>query len=379
MIKPHSKTISAIRSRLLAWYDQNARDLPWRTPPYLSEIDRQSQATNLPGAYHTLVSEAMLQQTQVATVIPYFHRFLDTFPTLKSLAQADEQQVLTLWQGLGYYRRARNLHACANVIMSEHQGQIPHTVDELLKLPGIGQYTAGAIASIAFNQPAPILDGNVIRILSRIFFITDPTDHTPIKKQLWSLAEQLVPETSGRPGDYNQSMMELGALICSPRNPNCNTCPLQKLCKAYADGSPESLPITLPKSKPRPVHHHILAIQHPSKPNTYFFEQRPSTGLWSNMYQLPTLELNHNKDFESDQLITYIQKHLKIKTKNITQLKTFKHQTTHLTITFHLHAITPTSIPTKLKPNTAWRSLTKLTDLPLSNPQQQATKCLSVQ
>ncbi|WP_200761700.1 A/G-specific adenine glycosylase [Poriferisphaera corsica] len=371
MFKPHSNTIKAIRSRLLDWYDQNARSLPWRP----------ASPTSAPiPPYYTLVSEAMLQQTQVATVIPYFHRFLETFPTLETLANADEQQVLTLWQGLGYYRRARNLHACAKTIITEHNGIIPSDIDSLLALPGIGQYTAGAIASIAFNQPAPILDGNVIRILSRIFFITDPTDHTPVKKQLWLLADQLVPapvSTDFRPGDYNQSMMELGALICSPRNPKCDTCPIQKLCKAYADGSPESLPVTLPKSKPRPVNHHILAITHPSQPNTYLLEQRPPTGLWSNMYQLPTLELNHSKDIATDQLAAYAQKHLKIKPQAITPLKTFKHQTTHLTITFHLHAITPAFIPSQLKPKTQWRSLDKLADLPFSNPQLKAIKAMN--
>ena len=254
MNKPSpSTTIKRLQTRLLAWYDANKRDLPWRYPS-LTTPSGQSPDSNLPGPYYTLVSEAMLQQTQVATVIPYFHRFLEAFPTLNSLANADEQAVLTLWQGLGYYRRARNLHACAQVIMATHQGMIPCDLNELLKLPGVGRYTAGAIASIAFNHPAPLVDGNVIRVLSRWFSIKDHVDETPVKKQLWSFAESLVP--ASRPGDFNQAMMELGALVCSPRSPKCEACPIKTLCLACKENKADSYPRHNKKETPSPGHSH---------------------------------------------------------------------------------------------------------------------------
>ena len=163
---------TSIRRRLLAWYDKHQRVMPWR-----------ARKGRTPNPYHVLVSEAMLQQTQVATVIPYFNRFMDALPTLRDLAEAEEQQVLRLWQGLGYYRRARNLHAAAKLILRDHGGQVPDTVEALLKLPGVGRYTAGAIASIAHNRPAPILDGNVARVLARLFLIEQAIDEPTTRKQ----------------------------------------------------------------------------------------------------------------------------------------------------------------------------------------------------
>src|SRR6266511_1314155 len=189
-------TTRSMHLRLLRWYDRHRRDLPWRVP---RGCDR------LHDAYHVLVSEAMLQQTQVAAVVPYFHRFLQRFPTLRALAAADEQDVLRLWQGLGYYSRARHLRAAAERIVAEQNGQIPRDVGELRELPGIGRYTAGAIASIAFDQRAPILDGNVARVLCRLDCIeTDPRE-TQTQKTLWRRAEEMLPKR--RCGDFNSAMM----------------------------------------------------------------------------------------------------------------------------------------------------------------------------
>src|SRR4051794_9870135 len=193
------------RRRLLKWYDRARRDLPWRSP--------LGNAKTPLDPYHVLVSEAMLQQTQVATVIPYYHRFLKGFPSVADLAAADEQDVLKLWQGLGYYTRARNLRRAAQMVMSEHGGSLPRTRDELLTLPGVGRYTAGAVASIAFGCRTPILDGNVIRVLCRLDKVeSDPRDKRT-QAILWARAEEVLPKS--RCGDFNSALMELGATVCT--------------------------------------------------------------------------------------------------------------------------------------------------------------------
>ncbi len=206
--------------KLLRWYDKERRDLPWRLP-------RTSCATSRLNPYHVLVSEAMLQQTQVATVIPYYQRFLDQFPSIAELACADEHDVLRLWQGLGYYSRARNLHAAAKRIANELGGTFPDTVESLLELPGVGRYTAGAVASIAFDRRAPILDGNVVRVLCRIDKVEGDPREKNTQAGLWTRAEEILP--AKRPGDFNSALMELGATICTPRNPRCLFCPVRKL------------------------------------------------------------------------------------------------------------------------------------------------------
>src|SRR3954466_12295844 len=195
-------TASGFARHLLAWFDRHQRALPWRT---VAPLD----------PYIVLVSEAMLQQTQVATVIPYFQRFIARFPTVTALAESDEQQVLRLWQGLGYYSRARNLRAAARMVVQEFNGQVPQTVQELLSLPGVGRYTAGAVASIAFGKRAPILDGNVARVLCRLDCIRDDPREPATRELLWSRAAQILPKS--RLGDFNSALMELGALVCTPR------------------------------------------------------------------------------------------------------------------------------------------------------------------
>ncbi|HSG04908.1 MAG TPA: A/G-specific adenine glycosylase, partial [Nitrospiria bacterium] len=208
-MKPASPNITLLRKHLLAWYRKSRRDLPWRR-------------TRDP--YHILVSEIMLQQTQVDTVIPYYHRFLKAFPTVSKLSRAPERKVLKLWEGLGYYSRARNLHRAAKEVHSGFEGKVPDTLEKLESLPGIGRYTAGAVASIAFDRRTPIVDGNVKRVLCRLFAIEDDPAATSVKNRLWELAESLVPGKS--PGDFNQALMEFGATLCRPRNPSCGECPV---------------------------------------------------------------------------------------------------------------------------------------------------------
>jgi A/G-specific adenine glycosylase len=210
------------RAALIAWYRREGRKLPWR-------------ATADP--YRILVSEMMLQQTQVVTVLRYYDRWFELFPTLESLAHADETDVLHAWQGLGYYSRARHLHQCARWVLEHCGGELPRDVKSLRQLPGIGRYTAGAVASFAFNLPAPVLDANVTRVLARLINLETPIDREPGKSTLWELAEKLV---RGRePGTFNSALMELGALICTPRAPVCERCPVQTYCRA---SSPQDIP-----------------------------------------------------------------------------------------------------------------------------------------
>jgi A/G-specific adenine glycosylase len=265
-----------VRRCLLRWYDRAQRDLPWR-----------ARAGERPNPYYVLVSESMLQQTQVATVIPYFTRFIERFPTVKSLAYADEQDVLRMWQGLGYYSRARNLLSAARLIEQEFGGVLPSDVPSLLRLPGVGRYTAGAIASIAFNRPEPILDGNVARVICRLDRIesADVRDRQTVAK-LWTLAGELVPKS--RPGDFNQAMMELGALVCTPRNPQCLVCPVKTLCQAVAAGVQDRIPAPRKARLTPLVRRRTFCVQRDD--GKWLIEQRPARGRWPGMWQFVTVD-----------------------------------------------------------------------------------------
>ncbi|MFA9477734.1 A/G-specific adenine glycosylase [Phycisphaerales bacterium AB-hyl4] len=360
-------SLPQLRRRLLAWYGRHHRQLPWRPTPQ-SQIPNSKSEIRTANPYHVLVSEAMLQQTQVATVIPYFDRFVEQFPTVHDLAAADEQQVLRLWQGLGYYRRARHLHAAARVIVDHHAGRVPDTLDELLALPGIGRYTGGAIASIAFGRRAPILDGNVARVLARLFAIDEPTDQPATRDRLWQLAEQVLPRKAV--GDFNQAMMELGALVCTPRQPACLVCPLQTLCLAQLAGRQAELPRRSIRHAPKAVRHVIVAIERRGK---YLFEQRPATGLWSNMWQMPTHE---SPDSDApDSLLPWVRETYGLTCQSAGDQHEFTHQTTHRTIAFSLVRVQVAA--GRLLPNRGvWRKLDALDDLPLSNPQRKAVTML---
>lgn len=228
---------------LLAWYDQHARALPWR---------------GIRDPYRTWVSETMLQQTRVETVLGYYTRFLTRFPTVADLAAAPEDEVLKLWEGLGYYSRARNLHAGAKQVMDEYGGDIPRTADALLHLRGIGAYTAGAIASIAFDQRVPAVDGNVIRVVSRLMGIRENVGIPSVRRELSAEAAALVP--AERPGDFNQAMMDLGATVCTPGTPNCERCPLSSLCDAFSAGDADELPVLPRKNPPKVIDYAVCLI-----------------------------------------------------------------------------------------------------------------------
>ena len=263
--------------RLLSWYDRHRRDLPWRP------CARTGRA---PGPYHVLVSEAMLQQTQVATVIPYYHRFLARFPTVTDLAAADEQEVLRLWQGLGYYSRARNLHAAARSVERDLAGELPRTVDGLLALPGVGRYTAGAVASIAFGTRAPIVDGNVARVLCRLDKLADDPRGREAQQQLWRRAEEVLP--GRRVGDFNSALMELGATVCMPRSPQCLLCPVREHCEAFAAGVQERIPAPR-KAKATPLLRRATFCVRRVDDGAWLIEQRPAAGRWAGMWQFVTV------------------------------------------------------------------------------------------
>ena len=263
--------------RLLVWYRSVKRDLPWRK-------------TRDP--YAIWVSEMMLQQTQVATVIPYWNRWLERFPTISDLANAPLEDVLKQWQGLGYYARARNMHKAAQVIVSRHGGVFPTRFEDVLALPGIGKYTAGAVCSIAYDQNVPLVDANVIRVLCRIFGIYGDPKSLDVQQQLWKLAGELIP--GGEAADFNQAMMELGALVCI-KKPRCEACPIQSVCAAYATGNPESLPQFAPKAAFTEQIDVCAVISHLSDDSRILFIRRPEGGLWGGLWELPRITLVDNE------------------------------------------------------------------------------------
>lgn len=255
---------------LLEQFKRIRRDLPWR--------EERS-------AYRIWISEVMLQQTTVQQAIPYYHRFLEHFPDLESLARANESEVLTLWQGLGYYGRARRLHACAKELYSRYGGCFPDQYHELLKLPGIGPYTAAAIASLAFHQPVPAIDGNIIRLTARLAGITTPS-HTPLfRKEAEQWLKTHMPADC--PGDFNEALMETGALICLPRQPLCHNCGLSVVCGAFRSGLQEKLPVKISKKPKSSLHLYSFIIQ---KDRRIALVRRPGNSLWGGMYDFPYIE-----------------------------------------------------------------------------------------
>lgn len=261
---------------LLAWYDRHARRLPWRMPP-----DR-SRAGVRADPYHVWLSEVMLQQTTVAAVGPYFRDFLDRWPDVAALAAADLDAVLTAWAGLGYYARARNLHKCARVVAGEHGGRFPDTEEGLRELPGIGPYTAAAIAAIAFDRKAAPVDGNIERVMSRVFAVETPLPDA--KAELRDLAAAMTPDT--RPGDYAQALMDLGATVCTPRSPKCLACPWSGSCTARAAGIAEELPRRAPK-KARPVRRATVWWMTRAD-GAVLLRRRPEEGLLGGMMEVPS-------------------------------------------------------------------------------------------
>jgi A/G-specific adenine glycosylase len=274
-----SAEIGAFRAAMLAWYDRHARRLPWRAGPAKG---RKIKAN----PYHVWLSEIMLQQTTVAAVIPYFQKFVEKWPRVQDLAAAPREEVMTAWAGLGYYARARNLHECAITVARDHGGLFPADEAGLLALPGIGPYTAAAIASIAFDLPATVVDGNIERVMARYFAIEDPL---PLSKSILRDKAHLLSEgQGGRPGDYAQALMDLGATICAPQSPACVLCPLQEGCAGRARGIAATLPRREEKKKKPHKRGYVYWITNGK--GEIFIETRPDKGLLGGMAGLPTSE-----------------------------------------------------------------------------------------
>jgi A/G-specific adenine glycosylase len=263
--------VTALRGQLLRWYRRHRRDLPWRR-------------TRDPWAIW--VSEAMLQQTRVETVVPYYERFLHRFPDVASLATADLEDVLGLWAGLGYYSRARNLHGAARQVMERFRGRIPGTAEALRTLPGVGRYTAGALASIAFDRPEPVVDGNVARVLARLHGIREDLARPAVQARLWEEAGRLA---RGRhPGDLNQALMELGARVCTPRQPDCAACPVASACRARREGALDSIP--RPRRRPAPRRVRAVAAL-VARRGRVLAVRRAASGLFGGLWELPGSEI----------------------------------------------------------------------------------------
>jgi A/G-specific adenine glycosylase len=348
---------SHFTQRLLRWYDLTRRDLPWRV---------QAGSTRRLDPWHVLVSEAMLQQTQVATVIPYFLRFVERFPTISSLADASEQEVLRFWQGLGYYSRARNLHHAARQIMKDHGGIMPRTIEQLLALPGIGRYTAGAVASIAFDFRAPILDGNVARVLSRLDAVrTDPREKRT-RELLWRRAEQVLPDR--RCGDFNSALMELGATVCTPRAPKCLVCPVQDSCEAKRAGVAELIPPPL-KRRPSPLlRRDVVCLRRAG--GKFLVEQRPGKGRWANMWQFLTLDAGPVATLASRAAIAGNLARSDI--SKFRRIGSLRHELTHRRYEFRVYHAS-VSAPDRTAASAgdhhrAWMSLRELDGYPMPGP-----------
>jgi A/G-specific adenine glycosylase len=268
------------QNKILHWFNKYQRPLPWRKHYK---------------PYEVWVSEIMLQQTQMETVLPYFERWMKALPTLASLAKSDEKKVLKLWEGLGYYSRARNIHESAKVIVSKHQGNFPTDFDAILSLKGIGRYTAGAIASIAFNQDKPIVDGNVLRVLSRVYAIKKPIDIEKNKPLYWKLQEKLIPK--GKARYFNQALMELGALVCTTQNPSCPLCPVRTRCKAFLAGNPEDYPFRRHRKKIVKIIAGALVLEHQGK---YLIRLRPVGKIMGGLWEFPEWKLTKNALMPAD-------------------------------------------------------------------------------
>jgi A/G-specific adenine glycosylase len=349
--------LSEFSRRLIEWYALNARSLPWR---------------GLSDPYAVWVSEIMLQQTRVETVIPYFERWLKRFPTLKDLAEASQEDVLKTWEGLGYYSRARNLHKAAGLVMEHFSGQLPRDRKELGNLPGIGAYTAGAIASIAFGQDEATLDGNIRRVLARFFNISDSVKSTEGKQKLWNLARDHLP--MGKAGEYNQGLMDLGAAICTPRSPACSRCPLEDFCQARALGIQEQLPVGITRPA---IPHIIVTAAVIEREGKVLIARRPANGLLGGMWEFPGGKLEEGENLE-ECLIREIREELGTEIVVDESFGIYNHAYTHFKVTLHAfltHLGRADPVPLQTE-NIRWVFVQELNTFPMGKIDRQIALAL---
>ncbi|MFJ8263747.1 A/G-specific adenine glycosylase [Rummeliibacillus sp. NPDC094406] len=333
---------------LVEWFQKEKRDLPWRK-------------TKDP--YKIWVSEVMLQQTRVDTVIPYYNRFMKEFPTPEVLAEAPEEKLLKQWEGLGYYSRARNLQVGVREVVENYGGKVPDNRPEISKLKGVGPYTAGAVLSIAYNRAEHAVDGNVMRVLSRVLLIGEDIALPKTKKIFENAVMELI--DTEHPSEFNQGLMELGALVCTPTSPKCLLCPVREFCTAYNEGNPEELPVKTKKVKTKSLYYDMFVVQ--NEKGQFLLEKRPDKGLLANMWQFPMIEQNSKETHTNESLLatTY-----QVELINREKLLTFKHVFSHLV--WHMDSYI---IGVKQKgdtpENSAWFSIEEMKELPMPVPMQK--------
>lgn len=346
-----------IAEQLLKWYDENRRDLPWRR-------DRDP--------YRVWVSEIMLQQTRVETAKPYFERWLERFPDVHTLAEAEEEEVLRYWQGLGYYSRARNLHKGVREVVASYGGQIPDTAEEIGRLTGVGEYTTGAILSIAYNQRHPAVDGNVLRVFSRLFCITQDITRLQAKRAIREVVEQEVPED--RPGDFNQAIMDLGSSVCTPKQPRCDRCPVTEKCLAYQQGCQDALPVRKKSTPPIEV---LLAAAVIEVEGRFLLRRRPPQGLLANMWEFPALEVADYSGglVELEALVAEMGLVVKAELQPLVQLvHTFSHRQWY--IAFYRCAVLEMTVSSEIQ-EMVWRSPSDWDELPFAGPHRKVADLLA--
>jgi A/G-specific adenine glycosylase len=350
--------VKTTRTLLLDWYRKHRRDLPWRR-------------TRDP--YAIWISEAMLQQTRVETVIPYYERFLERFPDVQALASCDSDDLLGIWAGLGYYSRARNLRKAANVVVERHGGELPDSVEALRELPGIGRYTAGAVASIAFDKPEAIVDGNVARVLARVLDVRDDIAAPAVQKRLWAEAEALAQGPA--PGDLNQALMELGATVCTPKSPSCGVCPVRGRCAGLAAGDPENLPLKTKKPKPRAVEGVAGWVERRGK---VLAVRRPPHGLLGGLWELPGGELAAKEAPEAG-MQRALHQAVGLRTPAAERLGSVEHLFTHRRLRLHvLRCDTPVGrVRLDGFDTHRWVAPNALAELPHGAPTKKALRLLA--
>lgn len=339
---------------LLAWFDRHRREMPWRLQPT---------------PYAVWVSEIMLQQTQVDTVIPYFDRFVLQFPDVRSLAAAPQQRVLKAWEGLGYYSRARNLQRAAQQIVSAHAGNLPRTAAALRMLPGIGPYTAAAIASICWEEPIPVVDGNVLRVFSRYLCLERAVSHPSVRREIVTFLTPLI-ERCDRPGDFNQAMMELGALVCRPRNPGCDGCPLHAACQARQHGRQAELPYKVPRRAVPHLHEVAVLLERRGR---LLLRRRDDQGLLAGLWELPGGRLAESESAPAAARRT-VREHTGLGVELSPELGTIDHVYSHFRTTIHLFRATTLTgrLPRHSATRLRWVGPRTIAAYPLSTAQQRA-------
>ncbi|MEX0677443.1 MAG: A/G-specific adenine glycosylase [Pirellulales bacterium] len=349
----------SLARRLLAWYRRHRRDLPWRR-------------TSDP--YKIWVSEIMLQQTQVATVVPYFNRFVAAFPTARALAEADEHDVLRLWEGLGYYRRARQLHRAARLIVDEHGGEFPRDPAQVGRLPGIGRYTAGAIVSIAYDLPAPILEANTTRLLSRLVAFSGDSSTNRARKFLWEMAESLVPRRQC--GLFNQSLMELGSLVCTPKAPTCGVCPVRELCAAFRLGLQAQIPRARSKPPSEAVREASVAAWHGGK---VFVRKRADGERWAGLWDFLRFPICARRgEALRAELAQKVRRQSGLSIGEIEKIATLKHGVTRFRITLDCYRATCRGTKSTLPVGQCrWIEPDALEQLPLSVTGRKLSRMLN--